>query len=176
MQALAVAFRLAGGAPVGEVPVGAGDEGLAVDLEVLVDLVGRLDGPGPARHGDAGGGLEAEVRPAGVEHPVHERPQRPGHASVVHRRAHDEAITFGALGYEVVAAVLVEHAAAIAGLMADAAGDAPADFLVADPDKLGLHALGLKGGRSLLQRPVRVALPARAPVDEQYLHDRLLFL
>lgn len=33
----------------------------------------------------------------------------------------------------------------------------PADLLVADPDKLGLHALGLKGGRSLLQR--RFVLP-----------------
>ena len=36
--------------------------------------------------------------------------------------------------------------------------------------------LGLKGGGRLLQRAIRVALPARAPVDEQYLHDRLLFL
>lgn len=132
----------------------------------------------PARRATAtpGGRLHAEVRAAGVEHAVHERPQRSGHTGVVYRRPHDEAIALGGLGDELVAAVLGEHAVLIAGLAANAAGDAPADLLVADPDELGFHALGLKGGGRFLQRPVRVALPARAPVDEQYLHDRLLFL
>lgn len=49
-----------------------------------------------------------------------------------------------------VAGVVGEHAAVIALLAADAAGDAAPYLLIADPGDLGLNALGLKGRGDLL--------------------------
>ena len=65
---------------------------------------------------------------------------------------------------------IVAKDALAAAFAAFAAGHAAAHGLHADPEGLGLHTLGLKGLCDFVQRDGRVAVLARASVDEQCLH------
>ncbi|MPN39628.1 hypothetical protein SDC9_187156 [bioreactor metagenome] len=144
-------------------------------VEIIVELVDNVHAARAADNRATRRHLQAEIARAGIKHAIQKRLHRARNARIIRRAAEDEPIRLAHLLGDLIHAVVRKNAAIPFRQATVPAGDATADTLVSDLNRLGLNPLAFQLFRHCPKRHACVAIHARAAVDCDHFHLRCSF-
>ena len=140
LKAFGVQGCLTGLTSIDNIPVLRSNNRHIHHLEGHVQCLEGCRGTSSPANRDGGRRLSGDVGAVGIESPLNDGQHGTVGLAPINRRAHNQRITFGELGADAIADIVIESARP-GILLAGVAGDTSPDRFVADPYRLAVNAV-----------------------------------